>query len=84
MTGVNEARDLAFDDERNLVWVADYRNNRVFAINREGRLKRKVTGVELPERLAVDAEEYGHFVIASTSSKMWPVVGSQRSALPVC
>lgn len=56
MTGVNEARDLAFDGERDLVWVADYRNNRVFAINRDGRLKRKITGVELPERLAVDAE----------------------------
>jgi sugar lactone lactonase YvrE len=56
MTGVNEARDLAYDAARDLVWVADYRNNRVFAINREGRLKRKITGVELPERLAVDAE----------------------------
>jgi sugar lactone lactonase YvrE len=56
MTGVSEARDLAFDAERDLVWVADYRNNRVFAINRDGRLKRKITGVELPERLAVDSE----------------------------
>jgi sugar lactone lactonase YvrE len=56
MSGVNEARDLAFDAERDLVWVADYRNNRVFAINRDGRLKRRITGVELPERLAVDSE----------------------------
>jgi outer membrane protein assembly factor BamB len=56
MTGVNEARDLAVDTERDLVWVADYRNNRIFAINRDGRLKRRVTGIELPERLAVDSE----------------------------
>lgn len=54
MTGVHEARALAYDAARDLVWVADYRNNRVFAINREGGLKRKVTGVELPAYLAVD------------------------------
>jgi DNA-binding beta-propeller fold protein YncE len=56
MTGVNEARDLVYDAARDLVWVADYRNNRVFAMDRDGRLKRKITGVELPERLAVDGE----------------------------
>ncbi|HUV87180.1 MAG TPA: hypothetical protein VMX79_08710 [bacterium] len=54
LSGVNEARALAYDAARELVWVADYRNNRVFAINSEGRLKRKVTGVELPAQLAVD------------------------------
>ncbi len=54
MSGVNEARALAYDATRELVWVADYRNNRVFAIHREGRLKRRITGVELPVQLAVD------------------------------
>jgi hypothetical protein len=54
VSGVNEARGLAYDAERDLVWVADYRNNRVFAMNREGRLKRKITGVELPQDLVVD------------------------------
>jgi sugar lactone lactonase YvrE len=55
MSGVNEARALAYDASRDLIWVADYRNNRVFAINREGRLKRKGTNVELPDKLAVDS-----------------------------
>ena len=54
MSGVNEARALAYDAARELVWVADYRNNRVFAMNSEGRLKRRVTGVELPAQLSVD------------------------------
>ncbi|MGD8717769.1 MAG: hypothetical protein PVH29_03005 [Candidatus Zixiibacteriota bacterium] len=56
LSGVNEARALAYDAAQDLVWVADYRNNRVFAINREGRLKKRIPGVELPEKLAVDEE----------------------------
>jgi DNA-binding beta-propeller fold protein YncE len=54
MSGVNEARALAYDAARELVWVADYRNNRVFAMNSEGRLKRRVTGIEMPAQLSVD------------------------------
>ncbi len=77
MPGVNEARALAYDATRELVWVADYRNNRVFAINREGRLKRKVTGIELPAKLAVDetrgnvwvATQYGGIVKISADAE---------------
>jgi streptogramin lyase len=77
MPGVNEARALAYDAARELVWVADYRNNRVFAINRDGGLKRKVTGVELPVRLAVDgargnvwvATQYGGIVKISADAE---------------
>jgi len=53
--GVNEARALAYDKERELVWVADYRNNRVLGVTRRGQLKRKITRIELPSALAVDA-----------------------------
>jgi streptogramin lyase len=77
MPGVNEARALAYDATRELVWVADYRNNRIFAINREGRLKRRVTGVELPAELAVDeargnvwvATQYGGVVKISADAE---------------
>ncbi len=46
--GVNEARGLYYDDARDLLVVADYRNNRVLGVDRAGRMKRKITGVELP------------------------------------
>jgi DNA-binding beta-propeller fold protein YncE len=52
--GVNEARALAYDAVAGVVWVADYRNNRVLALDGNGMLKRKVLGVELPFALAVD------------------------------
>jgi len=52
--GVNEARALAFDGGRALVWIADYRNNRILGIDRNALLKKKIGGVELPLALAVD------------------------------
>lgn len=54
-SGVNEARALAYDGVRSLVWIADYRNNRVLGIDRNALLKKKIAGVELPLALAVDA-----------------------------
>jgi sugar lactone lactonase YvrE len=52
--GVNEARALAYDPAASLVWVADYRNNRVLAMAPDATLKKRVVGVELPCALAVD------------------------------
>lgn len=54
-SGVNEARALGYDATRGLAVVADYRNNRILGVDRSGRMKRRVTGVELPFALAVDA-----------------------------
>jgi sugar lactone lactonase YvrE len=52
--GVNEARSLSYDAEQGLVWVADYRNNRVLAVARDGKMKRRITGVELPSLVVAD------------------------------
>ena len=50
-TGVNEARALAYDAVAGLVWVADYRNNRVLAMTADATLKKKISGIELPNAL---------------------------------
>lgn len=78
MSGVNEARALGYDASRDLVWVADYRNNRVFAINREGRLKRKGTNVELPDKLAVDAAR-GLVWVGTTYAGVFKISADQET-----
>lgn len=52
--GVNEPRGLTYDPAADILWVADYRNSRVLGVDRAGRLKKRVTGVELPWLLAYD------------------------------
>jgi len=63
--GVNEPRGLAYDPGADLVWVADYRNSRVLGVDRAGRLKKRITGIEMPTRLAFDGRR-GTLWVATT------------------
>jgi DNA-binding beta-propeller fold protein YncE len=53
--GLGEPRDVAVDAGRALVWITDYGNGRVIAVDYDGNLLRKIA-VELPWSITVDPE----------------------------
>jgi len=69
--GLYEPRDVAVDAGRSLVWITDYGNGRVIAVDYEGNLRRKVA-VELPWSLVVD-QDNGDVWVASTYNKVYKI-----------
>jgi DNA-binding beta-propeller fold protein YncE len=69
--GLYEPRDVAVDGGRDLVWITDYGNGRVIAVDYEGNLRRKVA-VELPWSIVVD-QDNGDVWVASTYDKVYRI-----------
>jgi DNA-binding beta-propeller fold protein YncE len=78
---LNEPRDVDLDEGRDLIWVAEYGNSRVLAVDYEGNLRRKVT-VELPWSLAVDPND-GSVWAASIYDKVYKISPSGAVELTV-
>jgi DNA-binding beta-propeller fold protein YncE len=79
--GLNEPRDVTVDTERGLVWIAEYGNSRVLAIDYDGNLRRKVN-VELPWNLSIDPEK-GLVWATSTYENVYKISSAGKLELTV-
>ncbi|UCE28200.1 MAG: hypothetical protein JSW52_05490 [Candidatus Coatesbacteria bacterium] len=79
--GLDEPRGVAVDAGRELVWITEYGNGRVIAVDYEGNLRRKVA-VELPWSIVVD-QDNGDVWVASTYDKVYLIASSGDVELTV-
>jgi DNA-binding beta-propeller fold protein YncE len=79
--GLKEPRDVTIDATRGLVWVAEYGNSRLLAIDYDGNLRRKVA-VELPWNISVNPDD-GSVWAASTYENVYKISSGGKVELTV-